>query len=294
MSPPGGRAPTADEYNALYQHAALLRAGHPDIEALVAVARVYRGRGVAWAAIAAAYGISADLLRDWRGAITDAAKPPVGTVFPSPHPSRTLPQRLQPSHRVAPARTILFAAGHAAPGGNDFASEAARIRALVCPHGVEVIERFNIELAELRRNLDGVRPAAVHIAAHHSDGAIALSIDSRPCFVDPEDLGRAIRTSTHNPVLAMRACCHSYQPAQRLAGNWARPAPAAETAIGWSGQVTDERASTFATQFYPYLAAGSTAGRCFTDARLNVIARWPGMAAPQIFGDASSTPLRQP
>jgi hypothetical protein len=94
---------TAEEYSTLRWHAVGLAAGRASIDGVLAIGAEYRRRGVTWADIAAGH----------------RAPFYAGTT----------------DHAVAALRTrsILFAAGDAKPRNNDFAGEAAAVRAQAGP-----------------------------------------------------------------------------------------------------------------------------------------------------------------
>ena len=62
-------------------------------------------------------------------------------------------------------------------------------------------------------------------------------------------------------------------------------------AVGWRGTLTDEQSQVFATDLYRRLVQARTVGDCFDHAALTVTARWPGLATPHLYGDASAIPL---
>lgn len=288
---PGRRALTADEWGFLAQCAVLIGTATNDadrdlaIATAVAAARRYRQEGVGWEEIADALGMEPAELRDWRGGASGVRKPAAGG-----RPRVAMAPRLQRRRGWTPAVlrwTALVATGNAKVNGNDFAGEAAVIRQSLQPFGMIVIERFNIEIAEIRRELDESRPAVLHLAAHADFGAVHLSLDGAASGVLHTDLHRAIRSATVRPTLVVLNCCDSEMLARNLAALGAGGDPGVEAAVGWHGAVTDEQAQVFAGRLYRGLATASTIGQPFDDAHLTVTARWPDQAIPRLFGNAA-------
>lgn len=248
---------------------------HDAIAAAVAAARYYRHSGVAWDEIAAALGISTDELRTWRG-----TAPRMESAHSTPPPARTVWELVgPPAAHPPPVGTVLVAMGDATVNGNDFASEAACVRKALRLRA-PVIERANIEIAELRREIEQHRPAVVHLAAHVHMGLIHLSIDGAPMAVLPGDIARAIQAAVNQPYAVVFNCCDTEQLAHQLARREDRLSTGATLAIGWRGEVTDEQARTFASMLYGAYDGPHTIIAAFDDARLTVTARWPGQAMP--------------
>lgn len=240
---------TVGERGRLAQCVILIAAAATDTErrhaiaVAVAAARSYRHDGVTWREIAAALGISADVLRDWR---SEVRRPST-----SQEDTRSSPVAL--GHQSAAARAgsvILVATGDASVGGNDFANEVACVRKALRGQAT-VIERANIEIGELRREIDEHWPITVHLAAHADFSAIHLSLDGAPMAVLPDDIARAIRSAAHPPSLVVLNCCDSDQLARTMVMRRdGRSVTGVERAIGWRGAVTDEQARVFASLFY--------------------------------------------
>jgi hypothetical protein len=147
------------------------------------------------------------------------------------------------------AGTVLIASGDATVNGNDFASEAACIRKAPSQR-VAVIERTNIEIAELRREIERHRPTVVHLAAHADMGLIHLSTDGAPTAVRPADITHVIRSATHQRHTVVFNCCDSEQLARQMVLREHQLSTGGMLAIGWRGDVTDEQARTFASLLY--------------------------------------------
>jgi hypothetical protein len=209
---------------------------HHAIAAAVAAARDYRRSGVAWDEIAAALGLSTDELRTWRG-----TAPRATATLPASPSSRAVWEG--PEVNPRPVGTVLVAMGDATVNGNDFASEAACVRKALSLRAT-VIERANIEIAELRREIERHRPAVVHLAAHAHMGLIHLSIDGAPMAVLPADIARAIHAAACQPHAVVFNCCASEQLAHQMARREDRLSTGVTLAIGWRGDVTYLRVST--------------------------------------------------
>jgi hypothetical protein len=246
----------------------------------VAAARRCRSAGARWAEIAEALGVAERQLREWRGGIS--AKPPAGPL-PSSADRRSAGQL---------SRTVLIALGDPVVNGNDFAKEAATIRWLLDLHGVTVIERSNIEITEIRRELDAANPAVLHLAAHSDFGAVHLHAGSLRSAILHADVHQTVRSAVQPPLMVVLSCCDTEQLARSLTTRGAvRGGPTVHTAIGWRGAVTDEQAHLFAEVFYRRLAEPAAVGPSFGDAHLAVTSRWKGQAEPRLFGDAAAVPL---
>jgi hypothetical protein len=186
--------------------------------------------------------------------------------------------------------TVLIALGNPKPGGNDFATEAAMVRQLLEPHGVTVVERSNVEITELRQQLDTARPAVLHLAAHAAFGTIHLSLDGDPVALLPDDVHLAIRAATWRPALVVLNCCDSDRLARSLAAHTGGPSSIA-AAVGWRGTVDEEQALVFARELYRRLAGAASLGAVFDDAHLTITATWPDQALPVLYGNAAIRPL---
>jgi hypothetical protein len=164
------------------------------------------------------------------------------------------------------------------------------IRQLLEPHGINVVERANVEITEFRQQLDTVRPAVLHLAAHTAFGAIHLSLDGDPVALLPDDVHAAIRAATWRPALVVLNCCDSDRLARSLAVPAGGSAPAAAV-IGWRGTVYEDQAPVFARVLYRSLAGAASLGALFDDAYLTVTATWPGQALPLLHGNAAIHPF---
>jgi hypothetical protein len=249
------------------------------VAAAVTAAHRYRQQQASWNEIAEALGIPPDLLRDWLGSGAATSKPPLDLPPPGPP---------APSTGQPPA--VLITLGNPKPGGNDFAAEAALIRKLLEPHGVSVVERSNVEITEFRQQLEAVRPAVLHLAAHMAFGTIHLSLDRNPVALLPDDVHLAIRAATWRPTLVVLNCCDSDRLARSLTVDTGGQATAA-AAVGWRGTVNEEQTRVFARVLYRRLAGAASLGALFDDAHLTVTATWPDQARPVLHGNAAIGPL---
>jgi hypothetical protein len=166
---PAGRALAAGEIAVLAGYADRVRRAPDDDQrqiaqaAAVHAARHYRDRGAGWAGIARALGVSAAVLRDWRGDGAEAKPRP----DPAGSADREAPgQAGQRITRRPGLRPMVYVAlGSMQARGNDFAREAAAIRRVLRLMNIEVMERCAVEISELREEVGAMRPAIVHIAA---------------------------------------------------------------------------------------------------------------------------------
>lgn len=260
-------------------------------EAAVQAARRYHDDGVSWADISRALGIRVTTLRDWRGEAGAAKLPaPISTVTEL---TRIVPDTGRSEVSVSP--TVLVALGTISVGGNDFPAEAAVLRRVLRPHGIEVTERCAVELGELQQELDRLRPAVLHLAAHLESGMVFLSAeDDKPSATSVFDLCQAIRTLDQPPRLVVLNGCDTDSACQvltRLDQGTGLPVTAA---VGWRGTITDSRARFFARRLYEQLAAGSSAGNAFQAPHLTVTTRWPGRMEPVLHGNALVSPFPKP
>jgi transposase-like protein len=257
-------------------------------EVAVRTARRYHDDGVSWAEIAKALGIQIATLRDWRGGAS-ASKPaaPVSTVEALTTISTEAGTGAPRTQRIA-----LIALGAASANGNDFPAEAAAIRRMLRPHGIHVAERCAVELGELKQELDALRPAALHLAAHLQYGLVYLSAeDGKPSATSVHDVCDAIRTSEQPPRLVVFNGCDTAHACHMLTQlNEARGLPVA-SAIGWCGTLEDSRGRFFAQRFYAQLAGGDQVGRSFESPRLTITARWPDRTKPVLYGNALVSPF---
>jgi hypothetical protein len=250
------------------------------VAAAVTAAHRYRQQQASWNEIAEALGIPPDLLRDWLGSGAATSKPPLDLPPPGP-PAR-------PQHRTAAGRPDHARQPQA--GRQRLRREAALIRKLLEPHGVSVVERSNVEITEFRQQLEAVRPAVLHLAAHMAFGTIHLSLDRNPVALLPDDVHLAIRAATWRPTLVVLNCCDSDRLARSLTVDTGGQATAA-AAVGWRGTVNEEQTRVFARVLYRRLAGAASLGALFDDAHLTVTATWPDQARPVLHGNAAIGPL---
>jgi hypothetical protein len=231
--------------------------------------------------IAEALGTDAVELRRWLG--DNAPKHPAHTPPPILFPAA-------PPHPPGATGVLMAAVGSAKT--NDFAREVAAIRTALAPLGDDVVvERFNVEIAEISPGLGAHRPAMLHIAAHSDMGCVFLCLDGAASAVEHFHLHRAMRDAPARPALVVLNFCDSQHLAHALVVPDALRSRTLDAAIGWRGTVTDEQARIFATQLYARLSRGDNAQASFDLADLTVTTTWPDQAEPCLNGDGSTIPF---
>ena len=178
------------------------------------------------------------------------------------------------------ARLVLVVSGDPRPGGNLFGPEAAAIRGSLSGAYVDIREHACVELCELARALDTLRPSVLHVAAHGGFGGLFLSLDGSPLSVGYGGFAETIKRS-FRPRLVVLNLCGSYPlsgPLAELVGS----------VISWPGAVDDEQSRAFAGQLYKALANGRTIGQALTSDCLAVFEQWPGLDRPVLDGDATT------
>jgi len=292
---PPPRDLNADEYAFLTNYgSAALREQDPGVRAVarvaaVAAARWYHDRGVSWAEIARALGISPGALRDWRGSGEAASKRALRSgTGGSATLSRT---RAWPAHGTSRPALVLVALGSPGPDQNDFAGEAAAIRRLLQPQEIEVIERCAIELGELNQELDKLRPAVLHLAAHFDFGLVRLSAgQASVAAITTTDLTRTIRAARALPELVGLTGCDTEAVCEALTDP-SQPGGPILAAAGWRGRLNDPQARLFTERFYAGLATGASVGTAFEAPMITVTTRWPEQAEPYLAGNPLAVPF---
>jgi hypothetical protein len=302
MTPSAGNTPrrllTAGEYATLARHAGrIASAADPGQRgtaqaAAVQAARRYRRRGVGWAEIAHALGVTEATLRDWRGSQGLAVKPSLGpgTGHIIDDPARAA---VRSQARLPLSPTAYLAMGSMKASGNDFACEIAAIRRVLRLCKVEAAERCAVEISELRQDLNDLRPAVVHVAAHFNLGSVHLSLNGETAAILTNDLCRVIHAVKAPPDLVVLNGCDTWTYADQLTRPDAAGIVHVLAAAGWRGQVTDAQARLFAERFYGELASGREVGTAFETAALTVTIQWPGQGEPRLDGFTGITPLSQ-
>lgn len=253
---------------------------------VVWTAKAHRTVGVRWSDIATALGVTDTTLRRWRRAddakptsIPSAVAPTAHTRLPgapdppaaphryvtqtlSAHVSQNQSQHISSTESAysrwptaastqpgSHTRRVLVVTGDPRPGGNLFGPEAAVIRDRLSSAYVEVYERACIELGELSRELDNLRPSVLHLAAHSAFSGLFLSLDGNAWSVG-YDAFAAIIEQSFRPKLVVLNICDSHDLSRTLRG-------LVNALITWPGQTDDGRCRTFAGQLYKALASGT-------------------------------------
>ncbi|HSV66519.1 MAG TPA: hypothetical protein VLJ59_11510 [Mycobacteriales bacterium] len=293
--------------------------------ALIATAG-YRADGVTWEQIARALGHPKDTVEGWvrrRGdtkptTLPRPRHPPWGLIRPTswqpvPPPgswrvslsTESISQSItatqsqssaSTSTAWAPAgcgsdlvpagrtRRVMVASGDPRPGENVFALEAVAIRGSLRMAGIDVREMSCVGLAEIPLSLDDMCPTVLHLAAHSSFGGVVLLLAGDSLYVPVETLAKAVVRARIPPRLVVANFCDS----ACLAGYLAQ---AVEVVIAWPGVVDDEQSRLFAGLFYGLLASGRPVREAARDATEAVVARWPGLCGPELFGTPGERPI---
>lgn len=135
---------------------------------------------------------------------------------------------------------------------------------------LQLIHRAALRLVDLMREIQLENPAILHFSGHGaSDGSLYLEDSAgQPMELRPEDLCELLHEFAGTVRCVFMNACFT----QELAENACR---AVDCFIGMSGPMDDAAALSFSSAFYQNLALGSSVGRAFNLARLELGALQP-------------------
>jgi hypothetical protein len=176
-----------------------------------------------------------------------------------------VPPLLQPA--------VLVLTGDPRRGGNVFDVEVATIRrALVI--GVTSSEHLAmIEVGEIAAAIDRLRPAVLHISAHHEFAGVVLSHQGEEHLVAASDIADALDRADHRPACALLAFCRSDLVAPQVA----RTVP---VVVSWPSDLSDAQGGCFSGEFYGHLSAHRPVRRAFQEAVSVLASLHPAVTRP--------------
>lgn len=203
------------------------------------------------------------------------------------------------SRRNAPAEiTVLFLASSPEDEAQlrldkEIREIEIRLRATEYRDSIRFVPRVARQLTDLIQDLNEVRPQIVHFSGHGNQAQLAFeNAEGRAQPLSNDTLGVLLAATSDRIRLAVFNSCQSATQAE-LATEYV------SFAIGMETSVEDERAKTFAAQFYNSLGFGKTLAEAFEQARAQVtLAHGTGGESPRLFEapgeDAAATVLVSP
>ena len=168
-----------------------------------------------------------------------------------------------------------------------------RLRQTEYRDSIRFVPKVARQLTDLIQDLNETRPHIVHFSGHGNQAELAFeNAEGRAQSLSNETLGVLLAATSDRIRLAVFNSCQSGAQAE-LATEYV------SFAIGMETSVEDERAKTFAAQFYNSLGFGKTLAEAFDQANAQVTLTYKdGGEIPQLFEapgeDASTTVLVAP
>lgn len=168
-----------------------------------------------------------------------------------------------------------------------------RLRQSEYRDSIRFVPKVARQLTDLIQDLNEVRPDIVHFSGHGNQTELAFeNAEGRVQPLSNEMLGGLLAATSDRIQLAVFNSCQSSVQAE-LATDYVR------FAIGMEASVEDERAKTFAAQFYNSLGFGKTLAEAFEQAKTQVaLTHGDGAEVPQLFeapgADAATAVLVDP
>jgi hypothetical protein len=168
-----------------------------------------------------------------------------------------------------------------------------RLRQTEHRESIRFVPKVARQLSDLIQDLTEARPHVVHFSGHGNQAELAFeNAEGRAQPLSNEMLGVLLAATSDRIRLAVFNSCQSGAQAE-LATDYV------DFAIGMQTSVEDERAKTFAAQFYNSLGFGKTLAHAFEQARTQVtLTHGDGSEVPQLFeapdADAASAVLVAP
>lgn len=153
-----------------------------------------------------------------------------------------------------------------------------RLRATEHRESIRFVPKVARQLTDLIQDLNEVRPHVVHFSGHGNQTELAFeNAEGRAQPLSNEMLGVLLAATSDRIRLAVFNSCQSATQAE-LATDYVN------FAIGMDTNVEDDRAKTFAAQFYNSLGFGRTLAEAFDQAKAQVtLAHGAGGEIPQLF-----------
>jgi hypothetical protein len=188
------------------------------------------------------------------------------------------------SRRTAPPKiTVLFLASSPEDEAQlrldkEIREIELRLRATEYRESIRFVPRVARQLTDLIQDLNEVRPDIVHFSGHGNQAELAFeNAEGRAQPLSNEMLGGLLAATSDRIRLVVFNSCQSAVQAE-LATEYV------SFAIGMAASVEDERAKTFAAQFYNSLGFGKALADAFDQAKTQVtIAHGTGGEIPQLF-----------
>ncbi len=160
-----------------------------------------------------------------------------------------------------------------------------RLRATEHRDSIRFVPKVARQLTDLIQDLNEVRPHIVHFSGHGNEAELAFeNAEGRAQPLNNETLGVLLAATSDRIRLAVFNSCQS-------AAQAAFATDYVSFAIGMETSVEDEKAKTFAAQFYASLGFGKTVTQAFEQAKAQVtLAHRGGGEIPQLFAAPGDDP----